>query len=51
MLPDYYEINTILSPIHEFVITMMDYYRIDTNCLLVDNSQNRLQKAINWLSY
>jgi hypothetical protein len=31
MMPDYYENNTILSSIHEFVIMMLDYYRIDTS--------------------
>jgi len=51
MMPDYYGINTILSPIREFVITMLDYYRIDTTRLHDDNSQNALWKAINWLSY
>jgi hypothetical protein len=42
MLPDYYGINTILSSIHEFVITMLDYYRIDIARLHDDNSQNGL---------
>jgi hypothetical protein len=42
MLPDYYRINTILSPIHEFVITMLDYYRIDITRLHDDNSQKRI---------
>jgi hypothetical protein len=31
MMPDYYGINTILSSIHEFVIMMLDYHRIDTS--------------------
>ena len=30
MMQDYYGIYTILSSNHEFVIMMLDYYRIDT---------------------
>ena len=42
MMADCYGINTILSPIHEFVITMLDYYKIDTTRLHDDNSKNAL---------
>ena len=42
MMLDYYGIDTILSSIHEFVITMLDYYRIDTISLHDDNTQNAL---------
>jgi hypothetical protein len=42
MMQDYYGIYTILSLNHEFVITMLDYYRIDTIPLHDDNSQNAL---------
>ena len=42
MMPDYYEIDRVLSSIHEFVITMLDYYRTDTIPLYDDTSQNAL---------
>ena len=42
MMAHYYGINIILSSIREFVITMLNYYRIDTTRLHDDKSQNGL---------